>query len=622
MKIGFLRTDYVILKKEASVYAHISKAKQGLVSEEVLERTPTFQVQAFGNYYLLERIAVGGMAEIFKAKQFGARGFEKILVIKKILHHLSEDPEFVEMFEDEAKIAAQLTQANIVQIYELGEVEGTLYITMEYIEGKNIRDVTRACAQRNIHLSVEQCVFLMTEVLKGLDYAHRKTDSEGRPLAIIHRDMSPQNIIASYEGEVKILDFGIAKAASKISKTEAGVLKGKFSYMSPEQASGWSITQTSDLYACGVILHEILTSERLFRAKTDMETLERVKEGLVYPPSEKNKAVPPELDAIVLKMLAKDERKRYQTAGEILNDLTKLAQRKTYRYTNQDFSAFMKTLFAQTIEEEKERLKQAVTQIPSSQSEALSNAKTHIAFKRAPMNVSATEIEVQSIPDQTFTSHKKKAGPSSRLKSGILLLLVASALFLWTRPKPHDNTLDSSPSAKAETSPAQNSPPVEPVIEHPTPQPQVSKAPKLGEVLSKVDLPKPDELVPPEAPIESSPALDLPEPKPIIKRERPPPKKVPKKPESEPKSQPALSPQVRPETFGFLDVLAPQEGYAELFINQESLGTVPGPRARGIRLKTGTHTIECRTPKKTYKGEIAIMENETRSLSCSELTVY
>jgi len=148
-------------------------------------------------------------------------------------------------------------------------------------------------------------------------------DSSGIPLAIVHRDMSPQKYYYFLRGRGQILDFGIAKAASKISRTEAGVLKGKFSYMSPEQASGKMISQTTDIYACGVIFHELLTSDRLFRAKTDMETLEKVKEGIVQPPSEKNILVPKELDEIVLKALAKDTQKRYQAAGEMLSDLTK-----------------------------------------------------------------------------------------------------------------------------------------------------------------------------------------------------------------------------------------------------------------------------------------------------------
>jgi len=331
-----------------------------------MERNPSFSVRAFGSYYLLDRIAVGGMAEIFKAKQSGVRGFEKILVIKKILQGLSDDPEFVEMFEDEAKIAAQLNHANIVQIYELGEIENTLYITMEFVEGKNLRDVTRAISGKGLHLSIPQSIYIISEVLKGLDYAHRKKDSQGVPLQIIHRDMSPQNIVLSYEGEVKILDFGIAKAASKISKTEAGVLKGKFSYMSPEQASGRPIDQTTDIYACGVILHELLSSERLFRAETDMETIERVKQANVHPPSEKNSSIPKELDGVVLNALQRSPEKRYQTAGEMLSDLVQVAQHQNFALNSQELSAFLRTLFSESIKLERKLLKQSLAQIPIS----------------------------------------------------------------------------------------------------------------------------------------------------------------------------------------------------------------------------------------------------------------
>ncbi|MGA0164051.1 MAG: serine/threonine protein kinase, partial [Bdellovibrionota bacterium] len=346
-----------------------------------MDRTPSFIVQYFGDYILLDRIAVGGMAEIFRAKQSGARGFEKIVVIKKILQHLGDDPEFVSMFEDEAKIAAQLNQANIVQIYELGEVNENLYIVMEYVEGKNLRDVIRALSTKNLQLSIPQTVFIVSEILKGLDYAHRKTDSQGRALEIVHRDMSPQNVIVSYEGEVKILDFGIAKASSKLSKTEVGVLKGKFSYMSPEQASGRLISQSTDLYAVGVMLHEMLTGQRLFRADTDMETLERVRQAIVPKPSEKNASIPQELDQIVLKALQRDESKRFVNAGEFLGALTEFSFNHKMSYNSQGMASFLKTLFASNIEKERQALQRSLKEKPLEDQSVAKNIKTHIAFK-------------------------------------------------------------------------------------------------------------------------------------------------------------------------------------------------------------------------------------------------
>ncbi|MDB5037236.1 MAG: hypothetical protein JWQ35_764 [Bacteriovoracaceae bacterium] len=583
-----------------------------------MEKTPTFQVQAFGSYYLLERIAVGGMAEIFKAKQIGVRGFEKILVIKKILHHLSEDPEFVEMFEDEAKIAAQLSQANIVQIYELGEVEGTLYITMEYVDGKNMRDVTRSCGQRSIHLSVEQCVFFMTEVLKGLDYAHRKTDSSGIPLAIVHRDISPQNIIVSYEGEIKILDFGIAKAASKISKTEAGVLKGKFSYMSPEQASGKMITQTTDIYACGVIFHELLTSDRLFRAKSDMETLEKVKEGIIAPPSQKNSLIPPELDVIVLKSLARDSNSRYQTAGEMLNDLNRLSLAKSFRYSSQDLGAFMKALFSNTILEEKERLIDALAKIPTASSDPLVNARTHIAFKRPP--ASSDGASSQNQDELTFTVSRKglflRSPKSRRMFLGAALVVaVAFVLAILVgrskNPEPNSSTVNApiptpktdgpdsvpNPNSIQKVNQGQEVPKI-PEVKQP------SKRDNVESILGQVTPP----------PLEDSPL-----PKPIA--EDPPKKRLEKKAKPEPtrKPEPTSVAKSNEKTFGTMDVMAPSEGFAQLFIDGKPFGTVPGPKARGIRLESGNHIVKCATSKNSYNGKIEIRGDELATIRCQDL---
>lgn len=538
-----------------------------------MERTPSFQVAAFGNYFLLERIAVGGMAEIFKARQSGARGFEKIVVIKRILHHLSEDPEFVEMFEDEAKLAAQLNQANIIQIYELGEVNDTLYITMEFVDGKNLRDVTRAASGRAIHLSVEQCVMIISEVLKGMDYAHRKTDAKGKPLLIVHRDISPQNIILSYEGEVKILDFGIAKAASKISKTEAGVLKGKFSYMSPEQASGKPIDQTSDIYATGVIFHELLTSERLFRSKSDMETLERVKEGKVNPPSEKNPRVPAELDRIILKALAKDSNDRYRSAGEMLSDLNRFSFEQQYSYSSQDLSIFMKTLFTETIKEEHSRLQEALSKIPKDPQKQIQNARTHIAFKREE-NLALAETSVvhkNSESTQTF-ERRSRAKRRPYLVGTLVAVCAAAGIFLFS-PK------TTPPPPKAEKKSTE-------LIE--IPEPEQAKTTKLDETVGQIH------------PIDDS-NEKFPEVKPI---ENPPPKQ---------KTAPKV---IR---LAKVNVTAPIEGFANLFIDNQSKGTVPGPNARNIQLPPGAHHFKCETSSRVYSGTVNLKEGETLTVRCQDL---
>jgi eukaryotic-like serine/threonine-protein kinase len=236
-------------------------------------RKPT----TFGKYLLLERVNVGGMAEVFIAKAFGVEGFERILAIKKILPTMAEDEEFITMFIDEARISVQLNHANVVHIHELGKHDEAFFIAMEYVPGRDLRTMLERYRRRKEIMPTAQAVYVGSKICEGLDYAHRKKDARGQELHIIHRDVSPQNILCSYEGEVKIIDFGIAKAANRSQKTQAGILKGKFGYMSPEQVRGLPIDRRSDIFALGVILYEMLTGEKLFVGESDFSTLEKVR---------------------------------------------------------------------------------------------------------------------------------------------------------------------------------------------------------------------------------------------------------------------------------------------------------------------------------------------------------
>ena len=213
----------------------------------------------FGKYFLLERVNVGGMAEVFRAKTTGVEGFERLVAVKRILPDIAEDEEFVTMFKDEAKIAVQLTHANIAQIFDLGRADGSFYIALEYIHGKDLRAIMNRVRQRADQLPVAFACYVIMKVCEGLDYAHSKHDGAGQFLNLVHRDVSPQNLLVSYEGEVKIIDFGIAKAAGKAGKTQAGILKGKFGYMSPEQILGLEIDRRSDVFGVGICLYELLT---------------------------------------------------------------------------------------------------------------------------------------------------------------------------------------------------------------------------------------------------------------------------------------------------------------------------------------------------------------------------
>ena len=264
----------------------------------------------FGKYLLLDRINVGGMAEVFKAKTFGIEGFERIIAIKRILPNMADDEEFINMFVDEARIAVQLSHANIVQIYELGKIENQYYIAMEYVSGKDLRQILDRYRKKEKTLPVPAAAYITSKLCEGLDYAHRKSDPTGRPLNVIHRDVSPQNILVSFEGAVKITDFGIAKAEDRASKTQAGVLKGKFGYMSPEQVRGLEIDHRSDIFAVGILLYEMVTGKRLFIGESDFSTLERVRKAEVIPPSEHNPDLPPEFEQLVMRTLARERDER------------------------------------------------------------------------------------------------------------------------------------------------------------------------------------------------------------------------------------------------------------------------------------------------------------------------
>ena len=315
-----------------------------------------FSPEPFGKYYLVDKIAVGGMAEIFKAMLFGHAGFEKVLVIKRILSHLSENDEFVDMFVDEAKVSVALQHANIVQTYDFGRIGENYYIAMECVEGKDVKALLRKLSKRRKLLPIEFAVYIAHEVCKGLDYAHRRIGIRGDDLGIVHRDMSPSNVLLSYEGEVKLADFGIAKAANNTYNTKDGVLKGKFEYMSPEQASGQDLDRRSDIFSSVIILYEFLTGRMLFKTSSEIKTLETIKACQVDPPSILNPTIPARLDEIVLRALARDPADRYQDACEFQHDLLEFLYPATPDLTRQSFAHFMRELFVEELQEERYRL--------------------------------------------------------------------------------------------------------------------------------------------------------------------------------------------------------------------------------------------------------------------------
>ncbi len=308
------------------------------------ENAPNFEPKPFGRYVLLNKLAVGGMAEIYKAKTYGVDGFEKVLAVKRILPHCSADREFINMLVDEAKLTVLLSHANIVQVYDLGKVGDDYFISMEYIFGTNLREFMNRFQEKKSRIPDEMTVYIISEMCKGLDYAHRKTDTQGKPLNIVHRDISPQNLLISYEGEVKIVDFGIAKAAMNVSHTMAGILKGKVAYMSPEQALGKPIDHRTDIFSAGLVLYEMLTGEKLFTGETQFEVLNQIRttrvNTLMLPDT-----IPGPLKAIIAKSLAYNPKDRYQSAGDFQLDLTKFLYSSYVDFSPRNLASLMHQMF-------------------------------------------------------------------------------------------------------------------------------------------------------------------------------------------------------------------------------------------------------------------------------------
>jgi TonB family protein len=317
-----------------------------LADAATTQRIPVFadepgDGERFGQYRLLERIAVGGMAEVWKARMRGVEGFQKTVAIKKILPHMTDNAEFVGMFIDEAKLAAQLSHPNIVHIYDLGKIGRDYYIAMEYVEGKDLRSLLNSGRHKGLPLPLGLSLMIAARVASALDYAHRKRDFEDREMELVHRDVSPQNVLLTYEGDVKLCDFGIAKAVSKASHTQMGALKGKLQYMSPEQAWGRPVDARSDLFSLGSVLFEMVTGDRLFSGDSEMSVLEAVRQGRVRSPRQVSPSVPVEVDDIVVRALAVDPQSRFQTAGEMKQRLEAALATLALQHGPTDLAAYI-----------------------------------------------------------------------------------------------------------------------------------------------------------------------------------------------------------------------------------------------------------------------------------------
>lgn len=429
--------------------------------------TDSFRPELFGKFFLLQRLGQGGMAEIFRAKTAGAGGFEKELVVKRILPTLSSDEQFIRMLVNEAKLTVALTHPTIAQIYELGEVEGRYFISMEFVEGATLHEVMHLARHAKRPLGLEQTIYICLEVLRGLEYAHKRTDGAGNPLGIVHCDVSPDNVMLTWDGGVKLLDFGVARAAHRsLSNYREGTLMGKLSYVAPEQAEGKDFDHRVDLFAVGVIFYELLTGSHPFGKVSDVEALIESRRKAVVPPSEVA-GLPRVFDDFVARSLAYEPSLRFQSAEEMADELLQMlfptqtmevmallesSMRELYRPSIEkqqkeraNDSARMQALARESTAKPTQRrdaedpVKEAIDALP-----AAAGTKIFVSMQQARPTVSLTPRPGSPPPDRT-TAKAKPRSPRRSGRAGALLvgMILGAALalgggfvYLESQPRP------------------------------------------------------------------------------------------------------------------------------------------------------------------------------------------
>ncbi|MDJ0765416.1 MAG: serine/threonine-protein kinase [Myxococcota bacterium] len=303
-------------------------------------------------YRVIRKLDSGGMAEIFLGEAESIEGFKKRVAIKRVLPHLVENRKFLAMFLDEARLSLRFNNANVVQTFDIGRSGNTYFVVMEYVDGTNLKRVVEHLRNSGQRLPVELAVFIAIEVCRGLSYAHNFKDQAGNPLGIVHRDVSPPNVLLSKQGEVKIVDFGLAKATSQLEETDPGVVKGKFAYLAPEAARGEVVDHRADIFACGIILYEMLSGKRLFLGKSDVQTIELVRNAKVPSITSINPEVPAQLEQIVRKALALNPKDRYQGCHELAEILAGFLFEYGRRVTSFDLQRFVQTISSQDMQDE------------------------------------------------------------------------------------------------------------------------------------------------------------------------------------------------------------------------------------------------------------------------------
>ncbi len=438
-----------------------------------------FQPTRFGKYLLLEKLATGGMAQLYRAKIIGVEGFEKFIAIKQILPHLAHEEELITSFIDEAKLAALLNHQNVVQIYDFGSMENSYFITMEFLFGKDLRAVNAKAKEKGTPVSLENALYLISKVCAGLDYAHKLKDFQGKSLNIIHRDISPQNVFLTYEGDVKIVDFGIAKAASQSTITQVGMIKGKVSYMSPEQAAGKVIDHRSDIFATGILLYELVAGGRMFKGDDTLQILSKVREAEFTPLGTLKGGLPEKLYDIVAKALAKEPEDRYQSLADMQADIEECIFRLNLRPSGRSMAEYLKILFAEEIESESRRMADAAGAGAASDRAQEAEAERRSADrppaqepsvpKAEPAPPAKTASEVRPRPAEPAKGGKK--GALAAVAGVVALVLLGGGYYLMGRGKGPSGTNAPAPAVQSPATAAPQAPPPSPSVTSSAPSP-------------------------------------------------------------------------------------------------------------------------------------------------------
>ncbi|MBZ4399176.1 serine/threonine-protein kinase [Myxococcus sp. AS-1-15] len=414
--------------------------------------------RSLGKYEVLSRLSTGGMAEIFLASQRGLAGFRKLVVLKQILPDIRGEEEFIRMFLDEAKVTAAFNHPHIAQVFDLDIAEGELFLAMEFVPGATLVEVARACRQANHPIPMGFSLMAVRDTAVALHYAHTFTDPLGHPSPVIHRDVAEKNIMVTYEGVTKLLDFGIAKSLARASRTAVGMVKGTSGYMSPEQIMGDPLDARSDLFSLGVVLHELLTGMRLFYAKQAEAMMNAVLKCEVTPPSRSNKQIPPELDAIVLRALSRRREDRYASTLEFARALERAVGPLIWH--PEQSSEVMRRLFA----DRREQTRQLLIAGPASGDVT---GETNVAQMLAMGGSPPTAPDVPEPPTVNTTSGPPDSAPMPRRASGTIPTVKSSGPQSSAQPTPRRATTTALPTTPPPPPPPDPEPPRKAVLRAP-----------------------------------------------------------------------------------------------------------------------------------------------------------